>query len=170
MSAETQYKVACEFGYPENLVLKFLKKKKYRSASELVDELEDYVSKCEEEEEELVSDEEKIVENGDIAAATASSSNDDEKEEPASEEKKIVDNDDITASSSTTKLQPLTLKEETNILYKQSRCPVCWKNSRCVVILPCSHLVLCHACLPSTSKCPLRSCGESIECGILTYM
>ena len=160
MSAETQYKVACEFGYPENLVLKFLKKKKYRNASELVDELEDYELKCEEEE--PVSDEEKEeVKTANKVDTTATAPG---------------NGDDTGAAtithSSTARQRPLTLLEETRILYNRGLCVVCMKNKRCVVTLPCSHLALCNTCyrLPSTRKCPVHDCKESIHFGIPTYM
>ena len=63
MSAETQYIVACEFGYPKKLVKEFLEKKRYENAGELVYELEDYLLKCEKEKEDVKPAivEEKIV-------------------------------------------------------------------------------------------------------------
>ena len=151
MPAETQYKVACEFGYPEKLVKNFLENKRYKNAGELVDELEEYLLKYEEE-------------------------NEDDK--PATDEDKIASvtfhlegaDTAVIINSSTTRHRPLSLLEETELLYKKSICLVSRKNRRTVVLLPCGHLAICNPCLASSSTCPRRNCQQHICSGVSTYM
>lgn len=144
MTAATQYQVACEFDYPEKLIKELLEKKQYKTAGDLIEDLEDYLLKNEEEvEEKPASGEEKI----EIVAAVESTTN---------------------SSSSTP--QELTLLEETVFLYKKSYCSVCRINKRCFVTLPCSHLSLCNTCLTSTHKCPFRDCQMEIEYAIPIYI
>ena len=156
MSAETQCKVACEFGYSENLVKVFLEYKRHKNAGELVDELENHLSKCEEEkEDEICRMKEEIIRKkkgkDDECSAT-------DEEKIASVTFPLEDGDTA-----------LTLLEETQRLYKKSTCLVCRKNRRSIVLLPCSHLVICASCLTSSSTCPRRDCQLPIDCAIPTF-
>lgn len=164
MSINTQRQVACEFGYPEQLVNDFLRKKRYRNAGDLVDDLEDYLLKFENGLPEEKDDDEKAASyKEDIAVVNFPI------EDKDSDATTVAATAAAAVSSSTTAPRKLTLYKETVLLYKRSKCLVCLTNRRCVVTLPCSHLSLCNTCLLRTRKCPLRDCGERIESGIQTY-
>ena len=151
MSGETQYTVAREFGYPKKLIKEFMQKRRYPNAGELIEDLEEYLLTTinerdgadESEEDESASDEEKVA----AAAAVPMEG---------------------TCAVSTKK--PLSLLEETELLYRKSLCMLCRKNKRCFVTLPCSHLTLCRVCLPKTRQCPRQDCQEIIQCVIATYL
>ena len=66
-------------------------------------------------------------------------------------------------------VRALSLKEETELLYREAMCLACQKNKRSIVTLPCCHFTLCRVCEPIIRKCPFRQCEEKIESAILTY-
>lgn len=151
MSYNVMYKVAIELGFPNRTVERALKKYKFKSAGSLVDYIETHREEFEvdNEEEEAEADEEKIT----IACF------------PTEDES----NKAQTEAASSSHISQLTLREQTEILYRRSICLMCHKNRRCFVILPCSHFALCATCEPSTRKCPLLDCQEYISCTIQTY-
>jgi hypothetical protein len=83
------------------------------------------------------------------------------------EEEKSCHN--VTSNAAESKLKELSLKEETELLYRLSFCLKCWKNPRTLVILPCSHFALCDSCGKTARTCPRRDCQAYIECIIHTY-
>ena len=139
MPAETQYRVAVEMGFPENITKRVLRKNAFKSAGNLVDYLETNLEMLEAEEE-------------------------NDKEEERQEKIETPATTSIVAA-----LDNLSLRVETENLYKQSVCLVCFKRKRTFVILPCSHFTVCDFCERKTRKCPRTDCQEEIECTIRTY-
>ena len=66
-------------------------------------------------------------------------------------------------------VEELSLKEETEILYREAHCLICLKNKRNVVALPCCHFIMCATCESSTRQCPAMYCKAKIESCIHTY-
>ena len=152
MSANVQYRIALELDFPEKIVRRALQKYKFKDAGTFVDYLEMHMDEfeAEGEEEEEVNSEEK-----NITLVTPPDVKEDEK--------------GAVADSSTITTKQLSLKEETELLYRQSRCLACCDNRRSFVTLPCSHFTLCASCEPKARQCPLSDCREEIECTIQTY-
>ena len=145
MSPAAQYRVAIEFGFPEKIVRRILQKIKFKDAGTFIEYLETHMEELK---------------------ANAKSDEEVEKQET------------IKQATTPPPLQPtappptstLSLREETELLYRQSKCLVCRKNMRTFVSLPCCHFSLCSQCEPSARKCPLQSCQEKIDAVIKTYM
>lgn len=74
------------------------------------------------------------------------------------------------ASSELEKTSLLTLREETEILYRNSLCFVCLKNPRTVLTLPCCHFLLCKLCLKKIEHCPVSDCASPIYDVINTFV
>ena len=64
----------------------------------------------------------------------------------------------------------LSLREETERLYRMSLCLACWKRPRTIVLLPCGHYALCSTCNKHKEQCPMKDCGEKILCSISTFL
>jgi hypothetical protein len=80
-------------------------------------------------------------------------------------------NENVVASPSKDEaMKELSLREETELLYRLSYCLKCWTNPRTLVCLPCSHYTLCEDCEKTTKTCPRRDCQASIEYVIRIYM
>ena len=75
------------------------------------------------------------------------------------------DDDDVT-----TEKKEKSLREETEILYKQSVCLVCFQAKRSRVCLPCCHLTHCEKCEKTLRWCPYHACQEEIHSTIQTYV
>ena len=142
MPVQTQYRVAVEMGFPENIVKRVLRKHVFKSAGDLVDYLETNLEILEAEEEE------------------------NDKEEEAEKQEKV---ETPSTTSIVTALDNLSLRDETEKLYKQSVCLVCFKRKRTFVILPCGHFTVCDFCERKTRKCPRTDCQQAVECTIRTY-
>ena len=148
MPASTQLIVALELDFPENLVRYALLKMKFATAGDLCDYLDTHK---EELEVEVKEEEEK-------------------KRQEEAEEKKRREEEDVKDSSNIDAAKrELTLMEETELLYKKSRCAMCMKNKRSFVTLPCSHFTLCSTCETKARCCPLSDCREPIDCTIATF-
>ena len=151
MSASTQCTVALELGYPEKIVKRALRKYKFKDAGSLLEYVDTHMDELEGEEDE------------------------EEKEEPPPEEKKITilpTHEKSVASAANTgpdQKRKLSLKEETEILYRQSKCVKCLENARTFLCLPCCHFTLCDACEKTSRACPLRDSQEAIAATIRTY-
>ena len=150
MSASTQYTVALELDYPEKIVKRALRKYRFKDAGSFLEYLDNHMEEFEGEDEE-------------------------EKEEPTPEEKNITilptkETVDKAQESTTEKEKELSLKEETEILYRQSLCLMCWKERRTILCLPCCHFTLCDMCEKKTHICPLRDCKEVIADTVRTYV
>ena len=154
MSASTQYIVALELDYPEKIVKRALRKYKFKDAGSFLEYVDTHMEEFEGEDEE-------------------------EKEEPPPEEKNITiqpTREDVdkaqgsTVISTTDQIKELSLKEETEILYRQSLCLMCWKERRTILCLPCCHFTLCDMCEKTTRTCPLRDCKEVIAGTVRTYI
>ena len=149
MSAETQYTVAHEFGYPKKLIKELMQKKRYHNAGELIEDLEEYLLTTINDRDGAGESEEESPDEKVVAAAAAVP----------------MEGNCVTSTKET-----LSLLKETELLYEKSVCILCRKNKRCFVTLPCSHLTLCHVCMPKTQQCPRRDCQEIIQCVIKTYI
>ena len=66
-------------------------------------------------------------------------------------------------------LKELSLKEETENLYREAYCLICCKNKRSIVVLPCCHFIMCAICESVTRLCPVRYCKAKIASCIHTY-
>ena len=44
------------------------------------------------------------------------------------------------------KVEELSLREETEILYREAHYLICLKNKRNIVALPCCHFIMCRPC------------------------
>ena len=143
MSKDTHYRVALEFDFPEALVRHILRRQSFKDAGSFIDYLETYMEELEAKGEKF----EEIVEAVDNLS---------------------LDNQ---AQGATASLSPakLTLREETERLYRKSKCLICVKKSRACVLLPCCHLALCSQCEPRALRCPVTDCGEKIKSVIPTY-
>ena len=150
MPASTQLLVALELDFPEKLVRRALHKLKFATAGDLCDYIDTHTEELEVEAKE---EEEKQQ----------------QQQQEEAEEKKRREEEEEDAKDVGAAMRELTLTEETELLYKQSRCAVCRENKRCFVTLPCSHLTLCLRCEPKTRHCPLPDCQQFIECTIQTY-
>lgn len=142
MPVETQYRVALEMGFSKAIVKRILHKCVFESAGDLVDYLE---------------------ENVEVLEAQEESDKEDEKEERQERMETPA------VASSIAALANLSLRDETEKLYKQSVCLVCFKRNRSFVTLPCSHFTVCDSCEAKTRKCPRTDCRQAIECTIRTY-
>ena len=153
MASSTLHRVAIEFGFPEKIVNRALRQYKFLTAGEFVNYLEDHFDELERQdpEEEVEKEVERREKNITILG-------------PPDVKEEIVE--EVNAKGEV----QLTLRQETEILYNQSLCLKCWTYRRAFVCLPCCHFSLCERCKPSTEHCPLRSCGEKIECTIKTYV
>ena len=87
----------------------------------------------------------------------------DDKEDEREERQEKMETSGVAALTS------LSLHDETEKLYKQSFCLVCFKRKRSFVTLPCSHFTICDFCERKTRKCPRTDCQQVIECSIRTY-
>ena len=154
MSPSTQHLVALEFGFPERIICRALRLKTFKTAGELVDYLDEH-------EEELSA-----IEEQDGGSATAAVV---EKETPPAvvkaEEAKVD-----TKAEGEVKKSKLTLRAETEWLYKISLCLACRKKPRTIVLLPCGHYALCSTCAKMKDTCPIKSCSEKIGEIIQTFM
>ena len=128
----SQYRVALEFGYDSQRIKQVLEKKKFASAGDLIDFLEE--SEVEEYETKSGETELKKEEVEKIESLT----------------------------------QKLSLREETERLYRNAICLRCARKSRNILCLPCTHLSLCSDCASLTSTCPM--CKTSILGTIVTYI
>ena len=146
MSPATQYRVAVEFGFPEAIVRRILYKNRFKDAGTFIEYLEVYM-------EELKAKTDEEVEKQETAPPL----------QPTAPPPPPPPSPSPPSSK-------LSLREETELLYRQSTCLVCLKNSRTFVTLPCCHFTLCSQCEPSARKCPLQSCQEKIGAAIKTYM
>ena len=86
------------------------------------------------------------------------------------EEKTEKVKDGNTVQEATTAVRELSLREETEIYYRQSVCLRCEERKRTIVCLPCCHLTLCSLCAQLTRRCPLPDCQQPIDETILTYL
>lgn len=142
MSRDTLFRVALEFDYPEAIVRRAMRERTFYAAGELIDYLEDHWNEFEMNGDELEM-------NGNDQNKEASINVKELKQEVVNKQ--------------------LGLKEETEILYRQSICLVCQSRKRNYVTLPCSHFTLCDTCERTIHHCPIRSCGEQILSTIHTY-
>ncbi len=156
MPATTQLRVAIEFGFPEKIVVRVLRRHKFDTAGDLVMHLEDHWEELKKEDE----SEEKPPSETEPPS---------EEKPPSETEPPAEKRDEEKPMAAEPQTRELTLREETEALYRNSICLVCWKRKRTHVTLPCSHFNVCDACEPTTRRCPLRTCGEAVECSIRTY-
>ena len=79
------------------------------------------------------------------------------------EEKREVEIPAVT--SSVAALENLSLRDETEQLYKQSVCLVCFKWNRSLVTLPCSHFTVCDICmlLKDFASCCVASSTQDLQ-------
>ena len=163
MTRESQYKVALEFDYPQKLIDAVLRRHNFTQASDLLAFLDNIIDNGEEDE--YVKEEEQQEVEPEAAVASPPQETEckgDEKKEEEKEEEEVAPASDPP--------RPITLREETEELYKNSICLRCFARRRCFVSLPCCHLSLCDKCERSTTHCPMRGCNEKIECVIETFM
>ena len=64
----------------------------------------------------------------------------------------------------------LTLREETELLYRSALCLRCRKRPRTIIILPCGHFSLCSNCEKWCRYCPVLDCNSYIMSAITTFM
>ena len=157
----SQYQVAVEFGFSKKLIEKLLKSKKYESAGDLIEELENL--------------ELQATEQGHEAEKDQGEAEEKEMEEKIDENKSSSDSaianvGDDAVTAITKNFKQLTLREETERLYYSSICLVCRKTNRTRIILPCSHLSHCENCNKKVKKCPLPTCGSVVDFTIETFM
>jgi hypothetical protein len=57
-----------------------------------------------------------------------------------------------------------SLKEE---FENQQMCKVCLDSPKCILSMPCNHVVMCEECANQVSKCPI--CREDIVSTIKIY-
>ena len=143
-----QSQVARELGYNDDIVKRFLKKKKYKCAADLIEDLENYETKEEEEEEEELNV--NGDDNGDDNTAAAAAA-------PA-------------ASVTSNSVKKFTLREETEELFRKSVCLKCNNAKRTRVCLPCCHLTHCDKCESSVKVCPYLNCQEPVRDTIHTFL
>ena len=144
-----QFQVAKEFGYTDHVIERFLKRKKYKCAADLIEDLDKYDS---EEEEEIaatptVKEEEKN--NGDDKATAAAAA---------------------TPSVTPNSGRKFTLREETEELFRKSVCLCCKNAKRTRVCLPCCHLTHCEKCENLVKVCPYLDCQETVQTTIHTFL
>ena len=142
MSSSTQHAVALELGFPDSLIRQALRLRKFKNAGELVD----YLDSREEE----------------FSAAAAK--HEDEVRDAAAAAGKT---EDLTGGEVVEK--ELSLREETELLYRLSVCLSCRVQARRIVLLPCGHFALCTACAKLKKNCPVRGCNVKIMETILTF-
>ena len=157
----SQYRTALEFGYSKTLITKLLRSKKYSCAWDLIKDLEELEDEEIEHGEKLEDDkceaeknmvEKKDNENSSISVFTTAN-----------------DNANAVVANASNSFQTLSLREETERLYRQSKCLICCRTNRTRVNLPCSHLTHCESCDKLVKRCPLSSCSSEIACTIQTY-
>lgn len=139
MFSNTQYRVACELGYCDRIVKRILQRRHFKDAGSLVEYLDDN-------EEELMNEE----------------SNAPPSPIPPKREKPKL-------SLFIPPINALTLREETEKLYRQSSCALCRKERRTHVLLPCGHYAVCGKCVPTIKHCPIKACNQLILSKIQTY-
>lgn len=153
MYSRTQHQVACELDRPERIVRRVLQRQHFKDAGSLLEYLDDN-------EEELEAEE--------LNAPPSPVP-------PKHEKPKLTvvippRNWHIVGKiEEKPPIKALTLRQETELLYKQSICLVCRKERRKYVLLPCSHLAVCDSCLFFTKRCPMKSCNEPIVDSVRTY-
>ena len=144
MSTSTLFSVALELDFPEKIVRRALRKYRFQSAGDFVD----YLESCGEEFEMQTEDEKEKVnpveKNISIVPFPSEANNQGGKTE-------------------------LTVREEAQMLFRQSTCLMCWKEKRAFVCLPCCHFGLCKKCNSFAKYCPFSSCKEKISSTIKTY-
>ena len=143
----TQYQVAIEMGFVPDRVRRALTKQRFECAGDLIDYLEDKVSDEEEEEGEEKADKKaagEVKEGNTIQGAVA--------------------------EVATAAIRELSLREETEIYYRQSVCLRCRERKRAIVCLPSFHFTLCSLCSHLARRCPLPDCQQPIDETILSYM
>ena len=149
MPADTQYAVAVELCYPEKIVKLALRRKTFKDAGSLLDYLD--------------ANEEELREQADNEAAAAA----------AAEEAKRVEDEQEEEENSAQVKNPtikLSLREETELLYRRSVCLRCQRHKRTQVCLPCCHFALCDSCERSTDVCPFHGCNTIILHTVRTFM
>lgn len=145
----SQFLVAVEFGYPNNIVRRVLKRQKFKDAGSLIEYLEDN--------EEQLQAEDDDDEEGETVMSSGRATPTVEGEKPK-----------LTLFIPPRKKE-LGLREETELMYKQSICLLCQKSNRAYVLLPCCHLAVCAACLPKTTFCPKLNCKTRVMEAVFTY-
>ena len=65
-------------------------------------------------------------------------------------------------------LKELSLREQTENLYREAYCLIC-NNKRPIVVLPYCHFIMCTICESATRLCPVRYSKAKIESCIHTY-
>ena len=160
---QSQFIVACEFGYPEDVVYKAMEKYKFDKASNLIDFLEKIVSKS--------SPDEWNIEPAKWAFLTGELLDPPLKDGANSESAVMTKKTTVAEDPVVTvkKTEQSSLRAATERLYVTSMCLVCNKNRRTRLSLPCCHLTHCNACDASTRSCPYEGCGELIRDTIVTY-
>ena len=144
MSKSTLRHVALELDFPEKIVRRALRKYRFECAGDFVDYLESCGDEFEMETE-------------------------DEKEEVNPVEKNISIVPSPSEANNQVGKTELTVREEAKILFRQSRCLMCWKEKRAFVCLPCCHFSLCKKCESFAKYCPFPSCTEKITATIRTF-
>ena len=81
----------------------------------------------------------------------------------------IVDEKEDVLSTEKVIESDLKLRQETEKLYRNTKCLVCYVNTRSRLCLPCCHLTHCESCERKVKVCPRMSCRENIEWTIQTY-
>ena len=165
----SQFIVACEFGYPEEIVHEALEEYKFDKASSLIDYLEDIVKKSSPDDwkptkwafltGELLDPPPKDDTKAETAAVTQKTN---VTEAP-------VVTQPLTQTTTVKKTEHSSLRAATERLYRTATCLVCKKNRRTHLNLPCCHLTHCNACNASTRLCPYEDCGELIRDTIVTF-
>ena len=147
MSASIQYAVALELDFPKKIIQRALRKYKFQSAGSLVDYVETHMDEFEEQ------DEEELEETPQEKNITI---------QPTLEPQVDV--------AIPNHMKQLSLREETELLYRQANCLKCLNEKRTVLLLPCSHFALCNKCEKTSSKCLVRGCNKVITDSIRTYV
>ena len=152
----SQYRTALEFGYSKTLITKLLRSKKYSCAGDLIDDLEELEDEEIEQGEKIEGDkceaERKDNENSLNAISNA-----------------VNDNVSTAVGDTSNSFQTLSLRKETERLYRESKCLICGLTNRTRVNLPCCHLTHCESCDTFVKQCPRSSCRSEIACTIQTY-
>ena len=65
--------------------------------------------------------------------------------------------------------QARALREETERLYRLTKCLVCVDEARVILTLPCCHLSLCRRCVSQQRTCPVPDCQLPIIDVITTF-
>ena len=64
----------------------------------------------------------------------------------------------------------VSLRKETELLYRSMLCLRCRVMPRTVVLLPCAHFCLCSTCEQLCRYCPVSDCNSYYDTTIKTYM